>query len=546
MPLAELASRPWDAVVVGGGHNGLAAAAYLARAGLAVVVLERRARLGGACTLEQPFEDPRYLISPCAYVVGLLHPLVVDELGLGALGLRVRLVDPHLWCPFEDGSALALWDDDAKTAASVAALAPGDVEGVLAYQGLFARIRRALREGPRDTWVGPAPDQAELEALLGHDPEALEVLLHEPIASVLERYVADERLRTALHGQGLIGTWAGPRDPGTAGVHALHAMGTMGGRPGGWGFVEGGTGQVSFALADAAISAGAQVAAGVRVAAIRPGLGVELEGGELVRARAVVSNADPAATAGLCGAQADPAFARRVAAWRMEGPVIKLNCALAALPSLPARAGGPPCQPHRAMVTISGPLEDTQAAYLASRAGQPAPAWCELYFPTAYDPSLAPEGRHVMSVFAQYAPYRLAEGDWAQRREEVADAVIGLVARFSPDVWQVIEHRQVLAPPDIEAEVGLTGGHIFQGECLPAQMWYRRFGPRTPMPGVYLCGAATHPGGSVIGVNGRNAAMAVLEDLGRPAPEGGLTAGGRRRRPAPPGGTGGRRGGRPS
>src|SRR5438445_2729608 len=162
-PVADLAARRWDAVVVGGGHNGLTAAAYLARAGRAVLVLERRDQLGGACTVDRPFADPRYLISPCAYLVGLLHPLVVEELDLRRHGYRVHPVDPHLWCPFEDGSALTMWHDDRRTAASVEAIAPKDVDGFFAYHSLFGRIRRALRHGARDTWVGDAPDRQQVE-----------------------------------------------------------------------------------------------------------------------------------------------------------------------------------------------------------------------------------------------------------------------------------------------------------------------------------------------------------------------------------------------
>jgi len=163
-------------------------------------------------------------------------------------------------------------------------------------------------------------------------------------------------------------------------------------------------------------------------------------------------------------------------------------------------------------VTISTGLDDTQDAYESSRRGEPSPAWCELYFHTAYDPSIAPAGRHAMSVFAQYVPFELASGNWDSRREEIGDMAIAAVARFAPDVADCIIHRQVLGPPDIEERIGLTGGHIFQGECLPDQMWERRFSPRTGIPGVYLCGAATHPGGSVIAVNGRNAAAAVVAD----------------------------------
>ncbi|HYT40287.1 MAG TPA: NAD(P)/FAD-dependent oxidoreductase [Acidimicrobiia bacterium] len=542
---AEVAARPWDVVVVGAGHNGLTAAAYLARAGRSVLVVERRGQLGGACTLETPFADQRFVTSPCAYLVGLLHPLVVEELGLRRRGYRVQPVDPHLWCPFDDGTALTLWDDPARTAASVAEVSPGDVDGYLAYESLFGRLRRALRgdySEATDTWLGPSPDRAELEARLGHDAELVEILFDAPIADVIERHVSDERLRTALHGQGIIGTFAGPRDPGTAAVHAMHSLGTLEGRPGAWGYVEGGMGRVSLALADAATEAGTVILTGAPVAAILPGEAapgggggggggggtrarggpaVVLEGGEIIRADAVVSNADPKRTLALCqtgGGDAPAgfeAFADKVAGWRSESPVVKLNCALGRLPTFTAaaRAGydGPP--PYRAMVTISTGTDATQTACEAARRGEAAPAWCELYFQTAYDETVAPPGDHTMSVFAQYAPYALADGCWETRREEIADRVIAEIARFAPDVADCVAGRQVLGPPDVEARIGLTGGHIFQGECLPDQMWDRRFGPATPVPGLYLCGAGTHPGGSVIAANGRNAARAVLNTV---------------------------------
>ena len=508
-PMPELAARQWDVIVVGGGHNGLTAAAYLARAGRSVLVLEARDQLGGAATLDRPFADERYLISPCAYVVGLLHPLVVAELDLRRHGFDLTLLDPSLWCPFPDGTSIAVYADAERTLAQVAAHAPADVEGYRAYEALFERIRVALRTGPRDTWLGASPDRAGLAELLGDDPEALEVLLHRSIADVVEEHVRDERLRALLHGQGVIGTWAGPRDPGTAAVHAMHAMGTL--ADGRWGYVRGGTGRVSFALADAAREHGAVLASGVPVAVIEPGVGVRLAGGELVRAAVVVSNADPKRTTELCASDVPTPWRERVAAWRSTSPVLKINCALSRLPRFPAAAE--PGLPHRAMVTITTWIDATQQAFERAAAGHPAPSWAEVYFPSAYDPTVVPPGGHVMSVFAQYVPYELAEGSWDARRQEIADAALGEVARAAPDVLHCVVEREVLGPPDVEARIGLTGGHIFQGDCLPDQMWDRRFAPRTGVPGLYLCGAATHPGGSVIGVNGRNAALAVLEDF---------------------------------
>jgi phytoene dehydrogenase-like protein len=507
---AELATQAWDAVVVGAGHNGLTAAAYLARAGRSVLVLERRDQVGGACTLERPFSDPRFVISPCAYLVGLLHPLVIEELALARYGYRTFVCDPTQWTPFDDGSSLTQWLDEDRTAKEIHAIAPGDVNGYVAYVELFRRIRSRLRAGgdpDRDTWIGDAPDRAALEELFADDPEAREVLFEASIADVVERHVRDERLRIALHGQGIIGTYAGPRDPGTAWIHAMHSLGLIGG----WSYVEGGMGRISFCLADAARDAGAVVATGMPVAAIVPGDGVRLEGGEIVRAGAVVSNADPVRTLALCEGDVPDTFRSRVDAWRCESPVIKVNCALSRLPAFTA-APDRPDHVYRAQVEIARGIDDTQSAYDACRRGEPAPEWCEIYFQTAYDPTVAPPGADTMSVFAQYAPYTLADGTWATRRDEIGDRVLDAIARFAPDVADCVLEREVLGPPDLESRVGLTGGHIFQGECLPDQMWDRRFAPRTSVAGLYLCGAATHPGGSVIGVNGRNAARAVLAD----------------------------------
>ena len=507
--VASLAARDWDVIVVGGGHNGLTAAAYLARAGKQVLVVERRDQLGGACTLERPFADDRYIMSPCAYLVGLLHPLVIEELDLAKHGYRTFLVDPTQWTPFEDGTSLYQWHDDAKTMASVEALSPTDVEGFLAYEALFDRICDGLRRGPRgDTWLGDAPDRAEIEELFADDPEARDVVLEASIADVVERHVRDPRLRTALHGQGVIGTFAGPREPGTAWIHAHHSLGTIGG----WSFVEGGMGQVSLYLAAAAREAGATILVDAPVAEIVPGDGVLLVGGERLRAPVVVSNADPVRTLALVQGDVDAGFRARIDAWRITSPVIKLNCALSRLPTFPAANGDPFV--FRAQVEIGRGIDETQAAYELARRGEPAPEWCELYFQTPYDPSVAPPGHHTMSVFAQFVPYALASGTWDERRDEIADATLAAIARFAPDVADCVIDRQVLGPPDVEEKIGLTGGHIFQGELLPDQMWERRFASRTPVPGLYLCGAATHPGGSVMAVNGRNAAMAVLGDLG--------------------------------
>ena len=518
-PVAELAKREWDAIVVGGGHNGLTAAAYLARAGREVLVLERRDQLGGACTLEQPFDDERYLVSPCAYVVGLLDDLVVRELDLAGHGYRVVPADPNLWCPFADGTSFAEFIDDDATAAHMRenGFSESDIRGLFAYEELFNRIRLALRRGPLgDTWVGSSPSREQLVEALGGDEEMVAVVFEEAIVETLHRYVEDPRLIDALFGQGIIGAFASPRDPGTASVKLMHHQGDLLGLGPVWGYVEGGMGRVSFAIAQAAQEAGAVLATGVPVAKIVPGEGVVLESGDRIGARTVVCNADPKRTLAMLGsAELPDGFRERLEGWKVRSPVVKCNAALRRMPAFEA-AGT--VEPQRAMVTITPGLEAAEEAFEACRRGEPRIGFAELYFQTAYDPSVAPPGAHTMSVFAQYAPYELAEGDWDSRREEIGDAIIDAVAAYAPDVHECVEQLQVLGPPDIEARIGLSGGQIFQGEALPDQMWDRRLDHRTPVEGLYLCGAATHPAGSVIALNGRNAAMAALEDAGVPGP----------------------------
>jgi phytoene dehydrogenase-like protein len=507
-PVKELAAKRWDAVVVGGGHNGLTAAAYLARAGQSVLVLERRERLGGACTLERPFADQRYSVSPCAYVVGLLDELVIRELGLRRRGFECYVADPNLWVPFEDGTAFGQWLDDAKTQRNLEELkvSKADIDGYWAYEHLFDEIRRRLRTRGRDTWVGESPSREEIEELLHGEQTMMDIVFGASIADVLDEHMTDQRLKDALFGQGVIAAYGGPKDPGTASIKLMHYQGDLEGQGPVWGYVKGGMGMISFAIADAAREAGAQLAAGVPVSEIIPGEGVRLEDGTLIEATTILCNADPKVALNLL-TDVPQDYRDRIEAWKVRSPVVKFNAALTALPQWTAAPGAD--WPARATIDVTTGLDDAQRAFEACDRGEPAVGFGEIYIQTGYDPSPAPRDRHLLSVFGQYAPYAM---DWPNRRDEVARQFIDLIERFAPGFGEIIEAYEVLGPPDIEERIGLTQGNIFQGEVTPDQMWEHRLTPRTPIPGFYFCGAATHPGGSVIALNGRNAAMAVLAD----------------------------------
>jgi phytoene dehydrogenase-like protein len=512
-PIAQLAARRWDAILVGAGHNGLACAAYLARAGKQVLVLESRNRVGGACTIEEPF--PGVLMSPCAYLAGLLHPLVVEELNLPARGFHWTPATNGLFVPFLDGSSIQLWDDDDACEAEIRRFSPQDVKGWKAMSDVIRRMRDALRPASqRDVWIGDSPSREELEARLGNDDEAKHVLFDWSMAEFVSHYLKDERLQSAYLGQGVIGTNASPFDSGTASIRYHHSSGRLGGLPGMWGYVRGGMGMVSFYLCDAAREAGAVVAAGVRVAQILPGEGVLLEGGEQISTPVVISNADPVVTLRLLGKSATDEFRSKVERLPIQGCTVKLNVLLRELPNFLSRPGQN--QPHH-YGQINAPLTHAEwkAGFAASQKGElPEQLWCEIYFQSVHDASVVPAGQHTMSVFAQYVPHTFASGNWDDHRDRVRELAFASIGRFCSNIPAAVLDAQVLGPPDIEQKVGLTGGHIFQGECLPGNMWNKRFSARTSMPGVYLCGACTHPGGSVIAMNGRNAAMAVLKDLG--------------------------------
>jgi phytoene dehydrogenase-like protein len=476
-----------------------------------VLVLEARARVGGACTIEEAF--PGVYVSPCAYLAGLLHPLVTSELNLVERGLKWSPAVNGLFVPFLDRSSIQLWDDDAACEAEVQRFSANDIDGWRAMNDVIRRLRDRLRPANgNDVWIGDSPSDEEIENRLGSDREAKHLLYDWSMAEFVERYLHDERLQSAYMGQGVIGTNASPFDPGTASIRFHHASGRMGGMPGMWGYVHGGMGMVSFYLCDAAREAGAVVASGLPVVRIIPGEAVVLEGGERITASIIVSNADPRRTLSMLGDTADMDWKAKIERVPIEGCTVKLNVLLSELPNFIARPGTD--SPHH-YGQINTPLSHAEwkAAFAASRRGElPEHLWCELYFQSVHDSTVTHAGQHTMSVFAQYVPYKLAHGTWDTRRDEIKRLVLRSLSRFCSNIDTAVIDAQVLGPPDIEKKTGLTGGHIFQGECLPPYMGANRLPARTPMQGMYLCGACTHPGGSVIGMNGRNAAMAILCD----------------------------------
>jgi phytoene dehydrogenase-like protein len=511
-PLSELSRMKWDVIIVGAGHNGLVCASYLAKAGKKVIVVEARERVGGACTLEETW--PGVKVSPCAYVVGLLHNRVIHELDMVGYGFSWTPASGGMFVPFADGSSVQMVNDEKLCEAEIERFSPRDVKGWQAMRDVKRRLRDKLRpEGNDDLWLDPNVTREKLEYRLKGDDDAKKLLLEWSMVEYVEKYLQDERLQMAYLGQGVIGTNASPFDKGTASINFHHASGRLDGLPGTWGYVKGGMGMVSFILCDIARALGVAVAAGVAVSRIHPGEGVELEGGERLNAPIIISNADPKMTLRLLDQAADAKWKAQVESIPMTGCTAKINLALSELPNFLAKPGTA-TSPHFGQINTPLTKDEWKESFAAAQRGDVSDrVWTELYFQTAFDPTVAPPGVHTMSVFAQYVPYQFAQGDWDSNRERVETKILNSIGRFCSNFPQVVLHKETLGPPDIEKRVGLTGGHIFQGECLPDHMWDKRLRAKTPMKGIYLCGAGTHPGGSVIGANGRNAAMEVLRSL---------------------------------
>ncbi|MGH2786974.1 MAG: phytoene desaturase family protein [Actinomycetota bacterium] len=509
----------YDIVVVGAGHNGLVCAAYLARAGLSVVVLERSDRIGGACVTEELFEGFR--MSSAAYSLSLLRPEVIDDL---ELELDVRFADPAVFAPMDNGPGLLLWRDSAARHRAIGEVFGADADAYDDFCALFgeaaAQLRPlfsypATRRHVRRAFKKSAFDDLFAKTIDGS------------IADVCEEYFESDVMKGIMASQGILGSTAGPRTPGTAYIFLHHFLGTFTGAPGEWALVRGGMGMVTEQLAEAVRRAGGEIrleaeVAGLKLDGRRRASGVVLTGGEEIDARAVCSNADPHRTVALFPRGSLPAdFVADVELLSTPGATLKVNCALSGLPAFTHMSGNAtgPGPEHLGAITVAPSIEYLEKACLDAAAGRPASdMFCEAWIQSAGEDGLAPRGKHTLSVFAQYAPYELAEGTWDERREEIGNLVIGTLERYAPGLSDLIEDRIVFGPVDLESRFGLTGGNIFHGELLPDWLFERRPAPgwhrnRLPVAGAYLCGSGAHPGGGVTGAPGRLAARAVLEDL---------------------------------
>jgi phytoene dehydrogenase-like protein len=520
-----------DVVIVGGGHNGLACAAYLAKAGLDVLVLEKRDVLGGAATTEEPW--PGYRVSSASYVVSLMPPRIVRELDLKRFGYEVSIVSPDYFVPFPDGTSLTLWGDVARDAENIAKLSQADAGAYVRFDRYFDRVARLIKDllfvVPPNLNIRDLPKWATTAGRFrkwsGRDIHEAVRLFTMSAADFLDEWFDDERVKGALATQAIIGGWCGPMTPGSAYVLMHHWIGEIDGHLGAWGWVKGGMGGVSTAMARAAEAAGAEIRTGAevdRVAITANGraVGVALGGGSLIRAQRVVSCAHPVTTyLSLVGEERLPGdVVRDVKRYRSRSGSVKLNLALSTLPEFPSwdQEG----ELHRGLAAVSPSIEYLERAWDDAKYGRMSEhPYVEVVFPTAHEPEgLAPKGKHLMLAFSQYGPYELRDGSWDDGgRDEYAARVLKALGEFAPNLEPSVEYLEVLAPKDIEERFGLIGGNIMQGELSPDQLFSFRPIPnygdyRTPVAGLYLCGSGTHPGGGVMGVPGRNAASVILRD----------------------------------
>lgn len=523
------ATNHYDAVIIGGGHNALVTAAYLARAGKRVVVLEKRHLVGGAAVTEEIF--PGFKFSVFSYVVSLLRPEIIRDLDLPSHGLQILPLESTL-TPLPNGDYLASWADHDLTRRELVRHSPRDAEAYDEFGRLMHHMAMAVR--PILSMVPPDPTSLSPKDLfsmaklgkhfssLGEEHfHALYKLMTMSASDFLDEWFECEPLKATKSASGIIGTFLGPRSPGTAYVLLHHYMGEIDGAFRAWGFAKGGTGAISESIASAARKFGAEIRVNAPVAQVivqhGKAVGVALENGDEIRGDIVVSGLDPRQTfTRMVDPKELPAdLVEAIRRFKFRGSSGKVNLALSELPNFTCMPGN---GPHlRGAVSISPSIDYIERAHDDAKYGEfSTKPYMDIILPSMIDPGMAPPGKHVMSIFVQYAPYNLNGGWTPEKREAFGDAVINTLAEYAPNIKSAILHRQVLTPWDIEQTTGLSEGNIFQGELALHQLFFLRPAPAwsrytTPIRNYYQCGAGTHPGGGIMGASGRLAAMEILK-----------------------------------
>jgi phytoene dehydrogenase-like protein len=526
-----MAESHYDVVIVGGGHNGLVTAAYLARAGRRVLVLEAREMVGGCAVTEELW--PGYRVSTASYLTSLLQQRIIDDLELEKHGYRVDAKDPAFFSAFPDGRYLFMWQDARKTLDEVAKFSRRDAEALPRYEAQLERISQVVERLLLETPPAFPPKRASefidylklgrhKRGLASADIVAMVKIFTMSASDFLDEWFESPELKVTLATDGVIGANGGPRSPGTAYILLHHCMGKVAGHRGLWGFVRGGMGAVSEAIASAARKHGATIRTNAPVQRITVSggraTGIVLQNGDEITAKVVASNLDPKRTFLhlLDEHDVEPDFLAAIRRYRSEGTSLKINLALSGFPDFRCLPGTPGPQ-HRATMHICPSIEYVERAWDDSKYGKPSQSpLLEMTIPTMYDPSLAPAGRHIMGIFLQYAPYTLRDATWDELREPFANRVVDLIEEYAPNIRSIIVDKQVLTPLDLERRFGLTGGNIFHGEMSLEQMFVMR--PvagwaryKMPVKGLYLCGSGAHPGGGVMGAPGYNAAREILK-----------------------------------
>ena len=530
---APATSKIYDAVVVGGGHNGLTAAAYLARAGLCTLVLERRDIVGGCCVTEEI--APGCRVSTTSYIASMLRPEVISDLRLAEYGLRMVPCDPAIQVPFPDGHVVPWWADRERAQAEFKKISAKDAETFVKVDDRLKKLARYLQpffmEPPPEIdtrsmrgWTDLFRAGKKFRGISNDEVSQLISFLTGSLGEFLDHNYESEKMKTMFLANNVYGKHGGPYQPGTAIGLLFHLL--SGGEhelQGFYGHVMGGMGAITQALAASGRKLGAEIRTSTPVAQIdvRDGRapGVVLEDGTEIRARIVLSNADPKRTLlkMVAASQLPNEFLHAIRGIKMEGPCAKVNLVLDAEPRFTGTSPDATAL-ERTFYTLVPSLAFAERCYDIAKFGEiPEALWVDCVVSSNADPSLAPAGKHILTCFVQYVPYHLRQGNWDENRELLGDRVIRKIAEYAPNVPNAIIARQVLTPLDLERTYGLTEGNIFHGDLRLEQLFFMR--PvsgwsqyRTPIDGLYLCGAGAHPGGGVTGAPGHNAAHQVLRD----------------------------------